>query len=238
MEEVIKRWLAGGSGSGSGSGSGDGSGSGSGSGDGDGSGYGYGYGSGYGSGYGYGYGSGDGDGLGYGSGDGSGYGSGYGYGYGDVSMYNGMRVWAIDDIPTIIRWLHNDMAKGFILNGDLTLRVTYVAKVGGCFAHGDTLSDAVAEARAKALRREPIEERIGRFVEQYPSLDCKVSGKKLFEWHNILTGSCSAGRQAFCQDRGLSLESDYSVAEFISLTLAAYGGDVISQLNVAYNGRN
>ena len=108
-------------------------GSGSGYGDGSGDGYGSGYGDGYGdgSGYGSGSGSGYGDGSGYGSGYGDGSGSGYGDGYGDGSglkAINNHRVYKIDDIPTIILSIHKNIARGKIVNRDLTFANCYIAK--------------------------------------------------------------------------------------------------------------
>ena len=86
--------------------------------------------------------------YGSGSGDGSGYGSGYGYGYG-IKTFNGDKVYIIDDIPTIIKHIHDNVAKGYILNDDFTLTKTFVAKENGKFAHGETLHDAFASLQEK-----------------------------------------------------------------------------------------
>jgi len=162
MEEQIKLFLSSGSGYGSGYGDGDGYGSGYGDGYGSGSGSGFGYGSGYGSGDGYGSGSGygdgsgDGDGYGYGDGSGDGYGSGYGSGYGDgIKTFNGDKVYIIDDIPTIIKHIHDNVAKGYILNDDFTLTKTFVAKENGKFAHGETLHDAFASLQENCMTIQP-----------------------------------------------------------------------------------
>ena len=102
------------------------------------------------SGSGSGYGYGDGYGSGYGDGDGSGDGSGYGDGYGDgIKTFNGDKVYIIDDIPTIIKHIHDNVAKGYILNDDFTLTKTFVAKENGKFAHGETLHDAFASLQEK-----------------------------------------------------------------------------------------
>ena len=114
------------------------------------------------SGYGCGSGSGcdSGEGLGFGSGSscGSGYGSsyGFGYGYGDgdilyfgISEYNNLKVYIIDDIPTIITSVHNNTAKGYIVNNDLTLTKCYIAKGNNKFAHEDTLKKAVEDLHNK-----------------------------------------------------------------------------------------
>ena len=192
-----------------------------------------GYGYGDGSGFGYGDGSGYGDGYGSGSGYGSGDGSGRGYGSG-VSEMNGESVWLIDDVPTILRVVHGDVAKGCILRGDLTLENCYVAKGGGFFAHGSTLREAVDELREKRLENMPEEERVKAFMETHLDPDAEYANEDLFQWHHRLTGSCLAGRKAFIEDRGLSLEGTTTVREFIRLTRNAYGGSTIRKLEAAY----
>ena len=233
MESIdIEKFLS--IGSGDGDGSGYGSGYGSGSGDGDGSGYGSGYGSGSGdgdgSGYGSGYGSGDGDGSGYGSGSGSGYGSGDG-----VKSINGKPVYIIDDTPTIIESIKANYAKGFTLQSDLTLKPCFVAKVGYCFAHAETLKEALDDATSKYSQNMPIEERINLFKETF-DYSKVYPAKDFFKWHNTLTGSCEYGRKSFCQERGIDIEKDMLyVSEFIGLTINSYGSAIIIQLKESYN---
>ena len=222
MEEQIKLFLS----------------SGYGSGDGDGSGYGYGSGygdgSGDGSGDGDGYGSGSGDGSGDGSGSGSGYGDGDGSGSGDgdgIKTFNGDKVYIIDDIPTIIKHIHDNVAKGYILNDDFTLTKTFVAKENGKFAHGETLHDAFASLQEKLYDDSTEEERIEAFKKHFPDFTKKVSAKELFYWHHVLTGSCKQGRLSFCINKGIDIEKDsFTIYEFIELTKESYNGDIIKKL--------
>ena len=236
METIkIKEFLAARSGYGYGYGSGDGYGYGSGDGSGDGYGYGsgdgYGSGSGYGSGDGYGYGSGDGSGTGYGTGDdsGDGYGSGDGSGSGyGIKKYDGEDVHMIDGVQTIITSVHGDIAKGFILQGDLTLTPCFIAKVDGCFAHGETVRQAVTDARDKAFERLAQEERITAFLDAIkPNTEYPVM--TLYDWHHRLTGSCEAGRKAFAKDHGIDLSTCMTREAFFELTKDAYGGSVIRE---------
>ena len=241
-EEQIRRFLGDGSGSGSGSGDGSGSGYGDGygSGDGSGSGSGSGYGSGDGSGdgSGSGYGSGDGSGSGSGSGSGDGYGSGYGDGDGDIKEYCGHTVWMVDKTSTLIYSVHGNYAKGAILRGDLTLQPCYIARVGNSFAHGDTLREARRDAEGKDMRARPVEERVASFVAAHPDPNAECDGRDLYDWHHILTGSCRAGRDAWCRDHGLSPDSDrMTVREFLRLTANSYGGEVIRQVSKAYGSK-
>ena len=199
-------------------------------GDGDGNGNGNGSGSGYG--YGYGYGDGDGDGSGDGNGSGSGYGYGYGYGYGEgINKFNGDEVYMIDKVQTIIKSIHDNYAKGLILNSDLTLTPCFIAKEGNFFAHGKTLKEAVRDAHGKYMEAVPVEERIAEFNRQYPDRKKKVDASELFQWHNTLTGSCLMGREQFCREHNLDYKNGkYTVNEFIELTKDAYGSEIIKQL--------
>ena len=207
-------------------------------GDGSGSGYGYGYGDGYGygygSGYGYGYGYGSGSGYGYGDGSGSGSGSGSGDGYGDghgIKSYGGQPVYRIDGVNTIIDEVRGNLAKGWILNKDMTLQLCWIARIGGHFAHGKNIHEAHLDALAKHQRNMPVEERLDSFISEHPDMSEKYPGTDLFRWHNILTGSCEMGRRSFCKDHGIDPEADsFTVEEFIRLTCSSYGSDVIRQL--------
>ena len=231
-KKLIEEWLKVDNGNGSGYGSGDGYGSGYGNGNGYGygSGYGFGFGSGSGYGYGFGFGSGDRNGSGNGSGYGSGDGNGSGYGYGNgISKYNNHYVFIIDNISTIITSIHGNVAKGFILNKNLTLEKIFVAKGNNKFAHGKTLKEAVADLQEKIFDDLDIEEKIQMFNKQFNRVD-KYSGEEFYKWHHILTGSCTAGRDNFVRENNLDLKKTYSVDEFIKITKNSYGGNIIKKL--------
>jgi len=151
---------------------------------------GYGDGDGYGSGDGYGYGSGYGSGYGYGSGDGSGDGSGYG-----LKSLNNQKIYLIDGVQPIIKSVKNNIAKGFIVQSDLTLVPCYIAKGENTFAHGETLSEALTELNRKLLLNSPIEERIVKFKEAFSSFTEKYKAIDFYNWHTLLTGSCNLGKQ-------------------------------------------
>lgn len=185
---------------------------------------GYGYGYGERSGYGYGEGS-DSYGSDYGSDSGSG--SGY-YGYG-IKRINGMKVYRIDGLLTVITRVKLALAKGFILNSDLTLTPCYIAKGDGYFAHGKTVKEAEKALQEKIFENMDTEEAIGRFLCTFKK-DEKYKGQDFFLWHHYLTGSCEMGRRAFVRDRGLDLEAYYTVEEFLELCKDSYGGDIIKQL--------
>lgn len=219
----IQQWLENGLGGGGGYGYGDG----------------YGGGSGYGSGDGYGGGSGGGSGYGYGSGDGGGYGSGSGFGKGDgfgecdgadIKFFCGNPVFIIDRIPTIITAVFGSYAKGYILEPCLTLTPCYIAKQESHFAHGKTLSEAVATVAEKAFEDMPEEERIAEFWKCHEN-GVKYPARDLYDWHHRLTGSCEMGRNTFAAEHGIDLNSDmFTVAEFVELCGKSYGGEIIRKL--------
>ena len=215
--ESVKKFVAVGSGYGSGGGYGDGNGYG----DGYGSGYGSGDGYDYGDGYGYGYG------CGYGSGSGGGYGDGNGYG---IKSFDGKDICLIDNIQTVITAVFGNIAKGFVLNSDLTLTPCYVAKQGDIFAHGNTLKEAIDALHEKLFDDMPEEDRIAEFFKAH-SPGVKYPAKDLFVWHNRLTGSCEAGRMSFVRSHDIDLENDtFTIEEFVNLCKDSYGGETIKKL--------
>lgn len=101
-------------------------------------------------------GSGSGSGSGYGSGYGCGYGCGCGYGTGygcgnGVSSINGRVVYIVDGISTVFYSVRGNVARGAILNPDLTMTPIYIVRVGDSFAHGSSIESARRDAAAMAL---------------------------------------------------------------------------------------
>ena len=212
-------------------------------------GFGYKLGDGFGTHDGAGYGSGNGDDFGladasgFGCGSGSGYGTrdscGFIYGGSGIRAFNGNIVDYIDNVPTIITQIHSNIARGYIINDDLTLESCYIAKAGSFFAHGKTLKDAIADVEAKEAEKLPIEKRIEKFIKVFGSLDSEHTGKEFYDWHHILTGSCKMGRDGFCKDHDIDLEKKYTVKYFLDITEKSYGGDVIKQVRESYEfGKN
>lgn len=77
----------------------------------------------------------------------------------------------------------------------------------------------------------PIEDRIVLFNSTYPDRNKPIPAKELFDWHNILTGSCLMGRKEWCRSHGINIEQDsFTVNEFIKLTKNSYGGVIIIKL--------
>ena len=139
----------------------------------------------------------------------------------------------IDRVQTIITHIKLSLAKGFILNSDLTLTPCYVVKGNGYFAHGKTVKEAQEALQAKIFENMDPDEAIEKFLEKFKR-NGKYPGRDFFEWHHYLTGSCQMGRESFVRNRGLDLESTYTVDEFISLCENDYGAHVIKRLKDRY----
>ena len=168
----------------------------------------------------------DGYGSGYGSGSGSGSGSGDG-----LKLLNNQTVYLIDNIQTIIISVRNNIAKGFIVNSDLTLTPCYIAKNYNLFAHGKTIKEACNALQDKIFNNLSEDERINAFVATFPNINKKIKAIDLFDWHNKLTGSCKMGREQFCKDKGIDIDLDvFTIAEFIKLTENSYGSNIIFKL--------
>ena len=184
------------------------------------------------------YGSGNGYGYGYGSGSGSDYGSGSGYGdgYGNcdgLKSINGLTIYTIDSVATIIEQLVRGVAKGKILNKDFTTEDCYVVKGHNQFAHGRTIQEAMRSLQKKIFENLDTKEAIQQFIEKFKK-DRKYKGSTFYTWHHILTGSCEMGRNSFVKNHDINLNKMYSVKEFIELTENDYGGEIIKQLKEFY----
>lgn len=108
-----------------------------------------------------------GNGYGYGSSEGTG--NGYGYGYTeestlDLKSINGMPIAKINGTSIAFESIRGNVAKGFILKEDLSLRPCFVVKEGGKFAHGNTLQEAYSMLQEKMNNRETFEERLEKFM--------------------------------------------------------------------------
>lgn len=191
---------------------------------------------GYGDGYGDGSGSGSGDGSCYGYGDGSSYGYGYGdgSGSGDGSSYglksiSGKKIYMVDGIATTISHIHGNIAKGTVINRDLTETPCYIVKEGKYFAHGKTLAEVREALQDKLFDKMSVEKRIAAFWACHKK-GVKYPTKDFFEWHHKLTRSCLMGRQQFAKDHDVDLDGEMTVEEFIALTKNSFGGDIIKRL--------
>lgn len=195
---------------------------------------------GYGGGYSYGKGyiSGRGYGIGYNEdykfeSATNGYGCGDSYGWGLKSI-NGHVVHIIDNTLTIITSVHNNIAKGFVVRTDLQLIPCYIVRDGDMFAHGETLRNAFDSLQEKLYDDSTEEERIEAFKKKFPEYDVKYSNRDLFTYHHVLTGSCKMGRETFVANRGLSLDGETSIREFVKLTKDSYGDEIIKRLPMIY----
>ena len=192
-------------------------------GDGNGYGYGYSYGNGYNNVYG------DGIGFGYGNGKGNGFGFGYGNdaGYG-IKQINNISIIEIDGIPTAIKHVKGNVAKGYIFK-NFQLIPCYVVNQDNYFAHGKTVRDAVRALKDKISLNTSIEERINAFLSEI-KIDKEYKARVFYEWHHRLTGSCEFGRNEFIERYNISLDEMMTVKRFIELTENDYAGEVIRQL--------
>lgn len=219
-------------GDGYGNGCGDSNGYGSGYGDGDG----YGNGNGNGDGYGNGYGDGYGNGYGNGCGDGNGYGDGSGDGDGiKINIFNKQKVYEIDTISCIFISIHQNVAKVLTISKKtFETKEQYVVKYNNLFAHGDSIKKAKEDVERKYLSTLDIESKLKEFVNTF-ELNKNYSNLDFYNWHTILTGSCDSGKNMFIQDKGISLQGEMTIKEFINLTQDNYKSQIIKQLKKKYD---
>lgn len=173
-------------------------------------------------------------GCGFSHGDGSsnGYGCCYSSGCG-IKYFNKQRVWNIDDISTIIKSIHGDVANGYILNLNFTLEKTFICKGHGYFAHGKTIKKARESLEEKIFNDMDVKDKLEEFRKKFKK-DKKYSGHDFFTWHHNLTGSCLQGRNNFVENNGINLDDKFTVKEFLEIVKNSYGWSVLKELVEEY----
>ncbi len=142
----------------------------------------------------------------------------------------GNRVYYIDEIPCVINSIKSDYALVEVIeyNG-LNTSSMYVAKKDGFFAHGHTLEEAIKDANEKWMVSQTVEEKIEQFKIQFKK-GILYKAQLFYDWHTLLTGSCKAGKDMWISQKGISLEGDMTVAQFIDITKNEYGAEIIRRL--------
>ena len=128
--------------------------------------------------------------------------------------------------------INNDIAKGFIINTDLTLSVCYIVRNDYYYSHGKNLKAALKSLQEKTDLNLPISKRIENFKNKFKDFNKKAKASLLYNWHFKLTGSCKLGRDNFCANHNIDITKDkFNIYEFIELTKNQYGSDIIKLLN-------
>lgn len=172
-----------------------------------------------------------------GSDNGSGYGWGNGSGNGSgkvIKTYKGDVVFYVDNMPTIFDRIIGNVAHCRVIQSDdWQEQKCDLVKGQGLCAHGDTLQEARESLVEKITQSMSVEERIDEFCKLFNATD-RYPAQTFFQWHNTLTGSCEMGRREFVRSRNISMNENYTVAEFIGFCESDYGGDVIKKLKKRY----
>lgn len=172
-----------------------------------------------------GYGGGYGDGSGDGSGDGDGYGGGV-----EIQSYKGQEVYYVDDIPCVFKSVHNDWASVEVIDlNNFTTHTAFLGKFENVIAHGDTIRDAITDAKTKYFSQFNFEKIKEMFLQEFSKKE-KMTVKELYDWHGLLTGSCRFGRSQFQEEHHLKDTDELTLAQFVELTQDAFGGSRIKEL--------
>lgn len=202
-----------------------------------------------GNGDGTGKGSGNGFGIGDGMGDyygglfGSGYGNGSGNGMEDdgdllsITRVGDNTIYNINGAPIAIDNIKGNIAKGRILNDDMTFTDCWIVREGNCIEYGKDLHDTHKAAQRESAIQLPKEERLKMFVQRFPSPDELIPIKELYNWHHVLTGACKYWSKEWCKQNGFNVEDEIycvSIRKFVNLTEFEWGGDIIKELKNYY----
>ena len=146
-----------------------------------------------------------------------------------------MPIFKIDNVPTAITQIRDNIAKGHIVEHSTVLKPGYVIKHENLFAHGETLKQARQALEEKIFANMNTDEVIAEFIKTFPKTNKKYAVLDFYTWHNRLTGSCEMGRKSFAKQHNIDIENDkMTVKEFINITKDSFGGNVIQELEKEY----
>ena len=140
-------------------------------------------------------------------------------------------IYFVDYVPTIIKSIKGNMAKGYIVDGDLSKTKTYIVKdhENKYFAHGKTIKEAMQSLQDKIIADMDVEETIQMFLNEVDKSK-SYPASYFFDWHGRLTGSCLQGRETFVKNKNIDLTAEMTLAEFVDITIGEYGGEIIQKL--------
>ena len=163
---------------------------------------------------------------------GSGYGSGYGSGDGDGDKLEFLSdsTYEIDGIFCRFELIHKEWAKVTVISkADFSESLAFIAKYENCFAHGNTIREAMQDAMEKYFSKLCFEQVKERLIAEFKEKK-SLTVAELYNWHGALTGSCRFGRSQFQREHGLKDEDTLSLEEFVELCGNVYGGEKIKKL--------
>ena len=149
-----------------------------------------------------------------------------------------MRIY-FKEILTIIKSIKGNVARGYIVNHDLTMDNTYIVKNDDnkYFAHGKTIKEAMQSLQDKIIADMGTEEVIDMFLMEVDKRK-KYTASYFFDWHGKLTGSCLQGRESFVKNKCIDLTKNMTLGEFLEITKHEYGGEIIEQIIEKIEGRD
>jgi hypothetical protein len=127
----------------------------------------------------------------------------------------------VDEVDTLIDSVKGNVARGHIVNSDFSLSKTFIAKVGGSFAHGETIEKAMSDATRKHLEDASTEERVDEFLKQFDGA-ADYSAEELMEGYRLLSGACEQGCLSFMKNKSIIAADRFTLTQFVDIVLGAY----------------
>ena len=113
---------------------------------------------------------------------------------------------------------------------NFTTQNAFLGKFENVIAHGDTIRDAITDAKTKYFSQLDFEKIKEMFLKEFSKKE-KMSVKELYDWHGLLTGSCRFGRSEFQKKKHHLKDTDeLTLGQFVALTQDAFGGLRIKEL--------
>lgn len=151
--------------------------------------------------------------------------------------YCGHPVYHIEDMSVILYNVVGKAAYAALILPDLSIKKGILVRYGNSFAFAEHAKEAFEKAKELSTKRGwelVISNTQEYMLSVYPNVDNEYSVKDLLTLHNLLTGSCAEGREAFIKEHHIDTNSTATLRTFFEYSKYAFGKESIAEVAKLY----
>ncbi len=135
----------------------------------------------------------------------------------DLKFLNGYPVFTLNNRQYIIYHVFDNYASVGMLHDDMTITPYYIAKYYNVFGEGETIEDAILDAKDLYRWFLSKENLVNHLIEQFPDLDIIVNPKELRSWYDCLATNTFSSYKEFCTENNIDQKASFTIRQFLSL---------------------
>ena len=135
----------------------------------------------------------------------------------DLKFLNDYPVFTYNSRHYVVYHVFDNYASAGRIYDDMTITPYYIAKYYNIFGEGETIEDAVLNAKALYRWFLSKENLVNHLIEQFPNLDTIVNPKELRGWSDCLATRTVRSYKEFCIENNIDQNTSFTMRQFLSL---------------------